>query len=231
MNISKPPDNSVSDRRIALFRKKLLVWFPVNGRVFPWRVKGAGTYVLLVVEVLLQRTRAETVAAFLPHFLQRYSGWSAIASSNLDELAATLKPIGLWRRRSPALQGLAQELVAIGEKWPRRRDELEKITAVGQYLANATLLFIHGEPHPLMDSSMARLLRRYFFIRPVKADIRYDRALHAAAYRILASGHAIELNWAMLDIAASYCKSRKPLCVNCPLRQSCMHYRYLVKLR
>ncbi len=225
MNILKPPEKTVSGRRIDLFRKKLLAWFPCHGRAFPWRGAGVGSYVVLVAEVLLQRTRAETIAAFLPHFLDQYPGWSEIASSDLDELAETLKPIGLWRRRAPALQGLARELVALGEKWPRRRDELEKIPAVGQYVANAVLLFVHGEPHPLIDSSMARLLRRYFFIRPEKADIRYDKALHAVANRILAKGRAIELNWAMLDIAASYCIPWEPMCTNCPLSRSCMHSR------
>lgn len=215
----------MSGHRIVLFREKLLAWFPDHGRALPWREMGARLYVLLLVEVLLQRTRAETIAAFLPRFLDRYPGWKELATSNLDDLAETLKPIGLWRRRARPLQGLARELIALGEQWPKQREVLEQMPAVGQYVANAVLLFVHGEPHPLMDSSMARLLRRYFVIHPEKADIRYDKALHAVAYRVLAKGRATELNWAMLDIAASYCKPRQPECPDCPLRRSCMHGR------
>jgi A/G-specific adenine glycosylase len=180
---------------------------------------------LVVVEVLLQRTRAETVRAFLPSFLERFPSWEAVAACKLDELGEALKPIGLWRRRAPPLLGLAKEMVVRDGLWPRDRDELENIPAVGQYVANAVLLFIHDEPHPLMDASMARLLRRYFTINPEMADIRYDRKLHAVAYRVLAAGNASHMNWAMLDVAALYCKPRQPVCLVCPLRRNCVHAR------
>lgn len=114
--------------------------------------------------------------------------------------------------------------------WPKERRELEQIPAVGQYVANAALLFIHGEPHPLMDASMARLLRRYFTIVPEKADFRYDAALHAVAYRVLRRGEAVTLNWAILDIAACFCKPQNPKCPECPLKRSCAHGRSAVKL-
>lgn len=74
----------------------------------------ASPYVQLVVEVLLQRTRAETVAAFLPRFLNEYSGWAALAESSLPKLSADVQPIGLWRRRASPLQDLAKELVRRG---------------------------------------------------------------------------------------------------------------------
>jgi A/G-specific adenine glycosylase len=179
----------------------------------------------LVAEVLLQRTRAETVRALLPSFLGRFPSWEAITTCKLDELGEALKPIGLWRRRAPPLLGLAKEMVARGGLWPRDRDELENIPAVGQYVANAVLLFIHDEPQPLMDASMARLLRRYFTIDPEMADIRYDRKLHAVAHRVLAVGNATHLNWAMLDVAALYCKPKQPICLACPLRRNCAHAR------
>ena len=225
MNVEKCPGGFVSRRRIALFRKKLLAWFRVDGRLFPWRKREVNSFVLLVVEVLLQRTRAETIAVFLPRFLDRYPGWREIASSSLDDLEESLRPIGLWRRRARSMQGLARELVALGERWPKQREGLEQLPAVGQYVANAVQLFVHHQSHPLMDASMARLLRRYFVILPEKADIRFDQALHTVAYRVLANGLAIELNWAMLDIAATYCKPRQPICPDCPLRRSCAHAR------
>jgi A/G-specific adenine glycosylase len=184
----------------------------------------------LVVEVLLQRTRAETVAAFLPRFLDEYPEWSALAESSLPKLSADLQPIGLWRRRASPLQKLAKELVRRGLTWPQDRRELEQLPAVGQYVANAALLFIHGEPHPLMDASMARLLRRYFAIPPEKVDIRYDAALHAVAYRVLRDSDAVTLNWAILDIAARFCTPKTPKCPECPLKRSCAHARSAFRL-
>jgi A/G-specific adenine glycosylase len=226
MNMAQPPGSRISGQRITAFRRKLLAWFPTNGRAFPWREVGASPYLLLVVEVLLQRTRAETIRVFLPGFLERFPSWASIATCDAGELGEALKPIGLWRRRAQRLQGLAKEMVARKELWPRDREALESIPAVGQYVANAALLFIHDEPHPLMDASMARLLRRYFTITPERADIRYDKVLHGVAYRVLTAGNAAHLNWAMLDVAALYCKPKQPTCETCPLRRSCAHTRF-----
>ncbi|CAJ0691515.1 hypothetical protein [Ralstonia holmesii] len=225
MNAEKAPGSHITGHRVSTFRRKLLSWFPDNGRTFQWRSEGASPYLLVVVEVLLQRTRAETVRAFLPSFWARFPSWAHIATCDVNDLGEALKPIGLWRRRAPPLRALAREMVARGGHWPHHREELELMPAVGQYVANAILLFIHGEAHPLMDASMARLLRRYFAIESVKADIRYDKALHAVAYRVLSGGNAIKANWAMLDVAAMYCKHRNPACQSCPLRRSCAHAR------
>ncbi|CBJ41329.1 putative HhH-GPD family protein [Ralstonia solanacearum CFBP2957] len=68
-------------------------------------------------------------------------------------------------------------------------------------------------------------MRRYFAIAPVMADIRYDKGLHAVAYRVLSGGDAPKMNWAILDVAATYCKPRQPACPSCPLKRSCAHAR------
>lgn len=51
------------------FRHHLLKWFEVNRRDFPWRREGVTNFELVFSEVLLQRTRAETVAQYYPVFL------------------------------------------------------------------------------------------------------------------------------------------------------------------
>jgi A/G-specific adenine glycosylase len=42
----------------------VLDWYYSNGRKFYWRKKGLSNYQYVIAEVLLQRTKAETVAAF-----------------------------------------------------------------------------------------------------------------------------------------------------------------------
>lgn len=214
-----------SPSRVSLFRQRVLSWFPQSGRDFPWRQKNADLYIRIVVEILLQRTRAETVSAFLPVFLRQYPCWGSIAATNIETLGNTLRPLGLWRRRAPPLLQLAQEITRLGQEWPKERAELEAIPAVGQYVANAVLLFAHEQREPLLDAGMARLLRRYFGLQPIMADIRYDRLLHTVVSSVLAKGDPIELNWAMIDIASTYCKQREPRCPECPLRRACRHKR------
>ena len=61
---------SRSDKhRLTRLRAELLVWYRTNGRSFPWRAPEATDFQKICVELLLQRTRAETVARIYPGFL------------------------------------------------------------------------------------------------------------------------------------------------------------------
>jgi A/G-specific adenine glycosylase len=201
-------------------RRRLLKWYAEQGRKFAWRSPGVGIYQKVVTEVLLQRTQAATVDRFFASFFEKFTSWDDIHSVDIDTLGKFLEPIGLWRRRSVALKALAAEMVQRGGQFPARRKELEELPAVGQYVANAVLLFAHEQAYPLLDVNMARVLERVFEPRKL-ADIRYDPGLQTLARNLVRSNHAAELNWAVLDIAARYCRPRRPTCGDCPLRARC----------
>lgn len=209
---------------VSRFRHDLLEWFAVNQRRFYWRAGGTSNYVKVVAEVLLQRTQAAVVSKFLPTFLDVFPDWEAITRCSEEEIGELLKPLGLWRRRAISLLALATEITRRGGVWPLTRQELESIPAVGQYVASAVLLFEHKERAPLLDASMARILRRYFAITPEKSDIRYDKPLQAVAHLVLEQGDPIALNWAMLDFAALQCRKNAEGCASCFLKAGCKRY-------
>src|SRR5262245_4762015 len=92
-----------SSREIETLQRQLLKWFALRGRQFPWRKRRATLYQLVLPEILLQRTRAETVASFLPEFFRRYRSWDELSRATEDELGLFLRPLGLWRRRAVSL--------------------------------------------------------------------------------------------------------------------------------
>ena len=212
--------------RITRLRAKLLDWFTENGRALPWRSPGTSTYEKICAEVLLQRTRAETVARFYGTFFDRYPGWNDLAAAPIEDLKEFLKPIGLWRRRAVSINALASYAAEHGGCFPLGRTELSKVPAVGQYVANAILLFQHGVSSPLVDVNMARVLERY--LRPRKlADIRHDPWLQEAAHWLVKCDDPVRVNWATLDFAALICRERSPLCLECPFRSRCNFAREL----
>jgi A/G-specific adenine glycosylase len=162
-------------------------------------------YQKIVVEVLLQRTQASTVERFFPAFLRRFRNWNDVSSASVEDLGQMLRPIGLWRRRAGALKALASEMVRRQGSFPTDRWEIEALPAVGQYVASAVLLFAFGWPEPLLDANMARVLERVFEPRRL-ADIRYDPWLQTLARALVRSDRSAEVNWAVLDIAALYCR-------------------------
>lgn len=212
----------ISGERVEEFRRVLMEWFVANRREYPWRRLDASTYVKVLAEVFLQRTTATNAAAVLPQFLAKFPSWEAIAAAPEELLIEVLRPLGLWRRRVPALRSLAEEMVRRGGVLPGNREELECLPGVGQYIANAILLSCFGQAEPLLDVNMARLLERYFGPRH-RADIRYDPYLQSLSRRVIAGEDPEAINLAILDFAATICRARYPLHEECPLRVGCMY--------
>lgn len=210
--------------RLTRLSGALRDWFPSEGRALPWRSTSTSVYQKICVEVLLQRTRAETVAAAYEPFFRRFPDWEALAQTDVSEIEEVLKPIGLWRRRALALAGLSRFAAARGGCFPKNRREIEAAPGVGQYVAGAVLLFQYGRREPLLDVNMARVIERA--VRPRRlADIRNDPWLQDACRWLVRRGDAASVNWATLDLAAAYCKARAPRCGKCPVAQACVQGR------
>ena len=209
---------------ITWFRRIILNWFDKEGRHFPWRKKNSSKYQLIIAEVLLQRTKAETVATFFPFFIKQYPSWKSLSSANKTSLKKDLKPIGLWKRRSDTLKRLSTAMVKRGGRFPRTRGEIEELPGVGQYIANAILMFCQDEPQPLLDVNMARVLERFFGPRKL-ADIRYDPYLQKLAREVLPRKRYKEFNWAILDFASIICRAYRPVCNKCFLESKCRSSR------
>ena len=210
------------DQKILFFQSELLKWFEINQRDFPWRKKSMSNYQYIIAEVLLQRTKAETVAKFYPLFIVKYPSWKKLCQATESDLQDFLKPIGLYKQRGKRLYDLAQEMKKRSGRLPQKRSQFEELSMVGQYIANAYELFILKRPAPLLDVNMARLLERFFGPRK-KVDIRYDSYLQDLSKKVVTHSKSKELNWAILDFAAIVCKKRSPICIFCTLKPFCSY--------
>lgn len=213
-----------SFEEIEIFRRNLLDWFDRNGRTFPWRRPSNTNYQYILAEILLQRTKAETVAQFFSKFSREYPSWRQLNLASIEELQRFLQPIGLWRRRATSIKALSHEMVKRNGRFPKVRSEIESLPGIGQYIANSVLLFCHAEPQPLLDANMARVLERVFGPRTM-ADIRYDPYIQQLALEIVNCETPKEINWAILDLAAIICSLKNPSCKKCPLSIMCKYFQ------
>jgi len=211
---------------IEEFRSTLLTWYKNNGRKFPWRKNKLTRYQIIIAEILLQRTKAETVSNFFQNFIIDFPNWDSLVIADNQAIEFYLKPIGLYRQRAQRLRSLATEMVRRKGKIPSERKEIESIPFFGQYISNAIELIIFKRHTPLLDVNMSRLLERYFGERHL-ADIRHDPYLQKLSFMVVDHTKAKEINWAILDFAALICKARKPICNECILSIKCKFYSEL----
>jgi len=123
----KVGDASNYTRKISSFQAALLKWYTINGRDFPWRKSKLSSFELIIAEVLLQRTKATTVANFYLNFIADFQSWGEIANASGESLENHLRPIGLYRQRAKRLKDLAQEMVRRKGRLPTKRTELDSI--------------------------------------------------------------------------------------------------------
>ena len=111
----------ISKTNIAQLQNFLVNWFETNGRKFPWRKKRLTNYQIVIAEVLLQRTKAETISTFYSKFITDFPNWKSLSRSNTKTIEKYLHPVGLYRQRSKRLKSLATEMEKRNGRFPTNR--------------------------------------------------------------------------------------------------------------
>jgi A/G-specific adenine glycosylase len=207
---------------VRWFRRKLLDWFASHGREFPWR-QTQDPYRVLIAEVLLHRTRSDLAARVYGDFIERYPTAAALAVADVDEVVATLRPLG-FVHRSARLPELGRALLADhGGVVPSDRESLLRLPGVGSYMANAVLALAFDRTAPLLDPNVIRVLERFFGMRSERLRARDDKRLWSFLERLVPRTQSRDFNLALVDFGSTVCRKR-PLCPDCPLRARCDAY-------
>ncbi|MEX0596259.1 MAG: hypothetical protein WD512_07140, partial [Candidatus Paceibacterota bacterium] len=156
---------------IRFFRRVLLEWFASNKRDFPWRKNEISNYELILCEILLQRTKAETVAKYYKTFFNKYPNWEKLSYATINDLESILKPLGLYKHRAGRLNKIIQEYRERNGALPKNKNELQDSNLSTLYMSNAYELFILNHRAALLDVNMSRVLSRYFYPKEFK-DVR-----------------------------------------------------------
>lgn len=109
-------------------------------------------------------------------------------------------------------------------RFPSGYDELLQLKGIGPYTAAAIASFAFGLPHAVVDGNVYRVLARYFGI-----DIPFDttsgkKEFATLAQQLLDKKDSAAYNQAIMDLGATVCTPRSPLCDQCPLQKKCIAY-------
>ncbi len=208
---------------IKFFRTVLLEWYNSNKRDFPWRKESVTNYELIFSEILLQRTKAETVAKYYYTFFERFPNWEKLVLATDQELEKIFKPLGLHTQRVGRIRKIIEEYKLKNGVLPQNRDELQESSFASLYISNAYELFVLKNKAALLDVNMSRVLSRFFNPKEVK-DVRNDKLIQELAHNVINVKSCKELNWAILDYAALVCKAKKPKCNDCKLSSKCCFF-------
>ena len=206
------------------FTKSLTAWHATtNNRSLPWKSE-KDPYKIWLSEVILQQTRALQGLPYYLRFTEAYPTIQDMAATD-DELAFRLwQGLGYYNRCKNMLATARYITGELGGSFPTGYEELLQLKGIGPYTAAAIASFAFGLPHAVVDGNVYRVLARYFGI-----DIPFDttdgkKAFSSLAQELLDKKDSAGYNQAIMDLGATICTPRNPLCDQCPLQKKCIAY-------
>jgi A/G-specific adenine glycosylase len=194
------------------FRRLLLQWFDREKRDLPWRGE-IDPYRILVSEIMLQQTRVAVVEERYRKFLRQFPTVKQLASAREQTVLAAWSGLGYYRR-ARSLHAAAKVIRRRGA-FPSSATALQDLPGVGRYTANAVASIAYGEPVPVVDGNVKRVLGRLLPRRLA------DDQCWAAAGELLEQHRPGDFNQAMMELGALVCLPGRPLCAKCPVAGLC----------
>jgi A/G-specific adenine glycosylase len=191
-------------------RKKLLRWYHRSKRDLPWR-SSRDPYAVWISEIMLQQTRVAAVLPYYERFLRRFPDVAALANAPETELLALWSGLGYYSR-ARNLQKAALQIMELGE-FPRSYESIAKLAGIGPYTAAAVASIAFGLPHAAVDGNVRRVMSRMANNPNVKVQEWADALLDPR--------DPGAWNQAVMELGATICLPRKPLCGACPIAEHC----------
>ena len=207
----------VDAARAAQFSRVLRQWFRHHGRDLPWRAT-RDPYRVLVSETMLQQTQVSRVIDYYDRFLNRFPTLSALAAASPRRVRESWEGLGYYAR-ARNLHALSRSVSEL----PASPEELVGLPGVGRYTAGAVASFAFERRAALVDTNVARVLRRAFAPRADFKTTRGARRIWGIAQTILPrTGKATWMhNQALMELGALVCTARVAKCYVCPVARYC----------
>ena len=139
-------------------------WFRANGRDLPWR-NTRDPYHILVSELMLQQTQVSRVVPKYAEFLAAFPTLHHVARARPARVMEAWSGLGYYAR-ARNLRALARVVTDRGRyaagTLPPDAESLRALPGVGAYTAGAVSSFAYERRAELVDTNVARVLKRVF---------------------------------------------------------------------
>jgi len=210
-------------------RDQLRSWFQKNMRIAPWRVSQPGKrdpYATWVAETMLQQTTFSVVIPFFENWMRRFPGIKELAASSESLVLQHWAGLGYYSR-AKNLHKAAQSRVQSGQiSLPASQEELQKIKGIGTYTSGAIRALAFNKPAYIVDGNIARVLSRFHLIESnYQKETKSSGTYKALSLAWLSGSNPGVLAEALIELGATLCKKKQPLCSQCPIAEHCKAYQ------
>ncbi|HYE32635.1 MAG TPA: A/G-specific adenine glycosylase [Methylomirabilota bacterium] len=230
-NRSVPKDQT--DVHGGTFVADLLKWFDGNKRPMPWR-ENRTPYSVWISEMMLQQTQVKTAIPYFERWMQVFPSVEELARAPVERVLKIWEGLGYYSRARNVHRAAQLIVSEHGGGLPECYESLLSLPGVGSYSAGAICSIAFNQPTPAADGNVARVVAR------VQKRRERGEALKGSAREVVGrwmtdavavdeangGGKACgSLTEALMELGATICTPRTPLCSTCPVQSHCLAYR------
>jgi len=197
----------------------LAEWYRKGHRDLPWR-RTSDPYPIWVSEIMLQQTRAQAAIPYYERFLERFPTPEALAAASEEEVLALWSGLGYYSR-ARNLRRAAQQVAQTGG-FPREYEAIRALPGIGDYTAAAIASIAFGLPRAVVDGNVMRVVARLQADPGDIASARTRERFRATVQAWLDRKQPGTFNQALMELGATVCLPKNPLCLVCPLASCCL---------
>jgi A/G-specific adenine glycosylase len=219
---ARSPSPQATD--VDALRSRLLDWYDANARTLPWRAPpGAARtdpYRVWLSEVMLQQTTVPHATPYFLEFLRRWPTVAHLAAAPDSEVMAAWAGLGYYARARNLLACARAVAGAHGGRFPDTEEGLRALPGLGPYTAAAVAAIAFDRPTNVVDGNVERVVARLFAVEDPLPEAKPE--LKRLADGLVRDNRPGDWAQALMDLGATVCRPKAPLCERCPLVDACL---------
>lgn len=206
------------------FNRLILAWYTQHARELPWRGH-VDAYGVWVSEIMLQQTRVETVIPYFQRWMRVFPTLTDLAAADEQQVLNLWEGLGYYSRSRSMVKAAHLVIDHYDGKLPSSPADLIRLPGIGKYTAAAISSIAFGADVAVLDGNVKRVLSRVLRFPNAVNTPDGEKKLWRLAEYLLPKGAAGDYNQALMDLGATLCTPRNPICNECPVISLCCAFK------
>lgn len=219
------PKDSFPQVKIDLIpelQSSVLNWHIQYGRHdLPWTT--VDPYRVWISEVMLQQTQVVTGLIRYPKWFEKFPTLLDLANASQDQVLEEWEGLGYYARARNLHKAAIQVKNLHDGIFPEEREFRLALPGVGPSTASAIGSFAFGKKEAIFDGNVERVWSRWWGDEAPQDINKFKLFGWSWAQCVMPSTSSEIRSWtqAIMDLGATICTPKNPLCIQCPLKSTC----------